>query len=481
MIYPGFCDQTYRTFSPDFAEDRCVNWYPEPDQSGNAKTKMSLIGVPGLATFITLPASPVRCIWPGDDKVYAVAGTKYGEIVAGPAFQDRGTIANSGDERAYIFSNGIQLLIISGGSAYFDNGAAASGANAVLIGAAGSGISGTYIDGYGVRLEYDANGRSQVYISASLDFSTWDILDVQARVNKTDKVVALWNHQGNLWLIGKRSIDAWYNSGNADYPFQPIRGSTIDIGTEYPHTIAELDGSLFFLHRSENGSASVLRTRGYSLERVSTFGVERFFEFSSSPVAYAYEQNGHEFYCLLNPGSVVPTFCYDATTKLWHERGHWNAGGGYYDPHLARCHANPTFAYAPSGGAHLVGARNSGKVYYQRENDYTFDGAGIRCLRQLRPPHGEDTITAYHRLELDIQTGTQASGTPDANYSYSENGGRTFNTPRAATLGAIGDYAKRVIWRRNGSSRDRIDAVDLTVTGPVAVQGAYIDVSMGNA
>ncbi len=93
MIFPGFCDQTYQSGAADFNASRCVNWIPEKDFSGTSRSGYMLRKVPGLSSIITLPDDPVRCLWAGEDRVFFVAGAKYGEIVTGPTFEDRGTLA----------------------------------------------------------------------------------------------------------------------------------------------------------------------------------------------------------------------------------------------------------------------------------------------------------------------------------------------------------------------------------------------------
>lgn len=478
MIFPGFCDQTYQSGAADFSASRTVNLFPEKDLSGQAKSGYALRKPPGLTSIITLPDDPVRCLWAGEDRVFVVAGAKYGEIVSGPTFQDRGTLAED-TGKAKIFSNGSQLLIYSGGKAYYDNGGVASGSNAVEITVASGAADVTYIDGYGVLLGPNSN---DVYISSLLDFTTWDVLDVQERTTTVDRLVSVWNHNGLLWLIGKRSIEQWYNSGNADFPFQRVDGAALNIGTEYPDSIDEIDGSLFFVAVNNSGGAAVYRTRGASLERVSTPGVESIIPpVGGSPVGWTYEEQGQKFYCIyLLASSGYSSLFYNATDGKWHERGHWD--GTLFQSYLGRCHCFPTKGYGGFGGVHLVGARNSGKVYTQKFENADYDGTAIRMRRIAPHVADEERRVAYHRLQLDVMTGGNASGTPDAELSWSNDAGRTFNTAQAASLGASGDYLKRVFWDRLGSDRTRTYKVEIpTFNGPLAIMNALIDISQGAA
>jgi hypothetical protein len=62
---------------------------------------------------------------------------------------------------------------------------------------------------------------------------------------------------------------------------------------------------------------------------------------------------------------------------------------------------------------------------------------------------------------------------------YSDDFGNTWSTPQARSLGKIGEYAKRVIWRRLGQSRTRV--FEVRVSDPVAVTilGAELDATPG--
>lgn len=476
MKFPGFCDQTYQSGAVDFVASRSINLFPEKDFSGQAKSQNALRKVPGLTSIITLPDDPVRCLWAGEDRVFTVAGAKYGEIVVGPTFEDRGTLAED-TQAAKIFSNGTQLLIYSRGKAYYDNGGAASGSNAVEITVASGAADVTYIDGYGVILGPNSN---DVYVSSLMDFSTWDALDTLERTRTVDRLVGIRNHNGQLWLFGKRSIDVWWNSGNADFPFQPIDGSTLDIGTEYPDTIVSLGGALYFVSVNERGGAVVYRLRGSSPERISTPGIEALIPaLAGNPIGWGYEDQGQQFYVInfLN-SSGLPSLVYNATDGKWHERGHWN--GTLFDSYLGRCHCFPTKGYGGFGGVHLVGARNSGKVYTQKFDNADFDGTAIRMRRQAPHLSDEERRTLFHCFELDVMTGNQASGTPDAELSWSDDFGRTFNTAKTASLGASTNYTQRVKWHGLGSGRSRTFRVEIpSFGGPLAITDAYLRSTQG--
>ena len=78
---------------------------------------------------------------------------------------------------------------------------------------------------------------------------------------------------------------------------------------------------------------------------------------------------------------------------------------------------------------------------------------------------------------VGIQLGQGSN--PQAMMQYSDDGGHTWSSERWASLGKIGAYSTRVVWRNNGRTRQRVYRV--TVSDPVKVVmiGAGLDYSVG--
>jgi hypothetical protein len=70
---------------------------------------------------------------------------------------------------------------------------------------------------------------------------------------------------------------------------------------------------------------------------------------------------------------------------------------------------------------------------------------------------------------------------PQAMLEWSDDGGHTWSNEHWASIGKMGEYRKRVKWRRLGRSRDRV--FRLTITDPVKVViiGATAEVTVGAA
>ena len=105
----------------------------------------------------------------------------------------------------------------------------------------------------------------------------------------------------------------------------------------------------------------------------------------------------------------------------------------------------------------------------------------IRWLR--RTPHAVNELKRvfYRRLDLLMDTGVGGDTEPTVYMRYSNDGGKTWNTAKAATYGASGQYSKRVYWAPLGSGRDRVFEVYGDDDAPVRIVDAYIDVTPGQS
>jgi hypothetical protein len=108
------------------ASERAVNWYPQPIEGQPEKNQFCLIRTPGLKRWATAPQYPIRGLWPGAGRLFAAAGSNLYEGLANAdgsfsSWVDHGNIGNDG-KPVQMFPNGNQLLVISGGYAYCDNG-----------------------------------------------------------------------------------------------------------------------------------------------------------------------------------------------------------------------------------------------------------------------------------------------------------------------------------------------------------------------
>jgi hypothetical protein len=232
----------------------------------------------------------------------------------------------------------------------------------------------------------------------------------------------------------------------------------------------------------------------------------------SDAIGYTYQQEGHSFYVLIFPQANT-TWVYDVATGAWHERAGWDNGA--FVRHRSNCHMffnNTT----------IVGDFENGNIYAFDLEVYADNGAAQRWLRSWRAlPTGQNNLkrTAHHSLQIDLESGTGLNGidpmdiipdpdeTLDLNFvlqeyeifetavttqgvdpqvmlRWSDDGGHTWSNEHWAPMGKIGEYYKRVFFRRLGMTlklRDRV--YELSGTDPVkmVILGAELLISPTNA
>ncbi len=330
-----------------------------------------------------------------------------------------------------------------------------------------------YLDGYFTFI--DPNSQ-RFYISAQEDALTFDELDFATGNASPDKLVGQVSTNRVLVLFGEVSAEIWQDAGGADFPFERNSGAYLEVGLLGAFTAKELDNSVYWLGRDERGAGVVFKMEGFRPQRISTMAVEQAIQGAiragnsmAQAVAYAYQQNGHSFYCLQVPG-LDTTWVYDAASQQWHERA--ELVQGEYEQHRGRYHA---YCY----GKHIIAGDDD--ILYAYDPEANTNAGDVLCRERVSPHNatpGLDRIT-FTKFELDCTVGFGKAGQEQANVMlrYSNDGGHSWGSWRPATLGAVGEKTARARWLRCGAARDRVWAVRVTDDTPFAIVNANIEVS----
>jgi hypothetical protein len=378
MDYPGFIGPSDPARSSNYNTERTINLYHEGGRRGTTpKTSAALYGTPGLRIFAALGGASVRGLFAEDQRAWAVAGDGLFELFATGTFTRRGTVVDDGQPVTFASngSQGHQLFVVSGRTGYIldltsDAFTAISDPDFPAYA-----LMGAFVDGYFLVLNGD---DSTFQISALEDGLSWDGLDVAMVSTSSDRVIAMAVSHRQVWLFGTQTTQVWYNSGNPDFPFEPIAGVFIEQGMLAPWSVANLADTLIWMGWDVHGSGIIWQANGYTPTRVSTAAVEAVMRqyrslqaetALSDVIAWTYQEDGHAFYVLYAPqgplasaGVDHTSWVYDVTEQLWHERARWNDTTQAWEPDVPRCHA---FMW----GKHLVGDRASGGTVYRQALD----------------------------------------------------------------------------------------------------------------
>ena len=284
-----------------------------------------------------------------------------------------------------------------------------------------------------------------------------------------DRALMIFAHSNHLWIFGAESIEIWINTGNADFPFEPIRHATIQMGILYTYSVVAINGSLYWVGRDKSGAGVVFVAQGYQPQPVSNHAVTRSIQSlvvtGADPVAWSHEHMGHSFYILTFPDDDL-TWGFDTQAGRqagWHERTYLN--GSDEEAHRGRCCA---YVGGEEGGAaaYLVGDRANGKIYDLSLDAYDDDGDAIRRVRRAQHISDEMVQIAYHSLELDVEHGI---GEVVYSLRWSNNGGKAFGSSSEVTKVDASDINPE--WRLLGTGRDRV----FEVSSESSVKHAWLD------
>jgi len=504
---------SYVVRSVNAADNRMVNLFPEIIPEGG-KEPAFLNRAPGLKLLNTVGTGPIRGLWAfsSDDGVgFVVSGTQLYKINNAYAATLIGSVSGSGP--VSMADNGTQLFIACDGPSYIYNTITSAFGKITDPDFPGA-VTVCYLDGYFV---FNQPNSQLMWVTQLLDGTSIEPLDFASTEGSPDGLLAVTSNFREVWAFGTNSIEVWFDSGATDFPLQRIQGAFNELGCAAPFSIAKMDNGLFWLGRDRRGQGIVYRANGYTGQRISTHAVEwqiQQYADMSDAIAYTYQQDGHSFYVLVFP-TANTTWVYDVETQAWHERAGWNNGS------FTRHRGNCQMAF---NNKIVIGDFKNGDIYAFDLTDYSDNGDIQKWLRTWRAlPTGQNNLkrTAQHSLQLDIESGVGLNGSivaetiylltendeylitenddyliadqqtvatqgadPQVMLRWSDDGGHTWSNEHWAPMGKIGEYYKRVFWRRLGMTlklRDRVYEISGTDPVKIDIMGAELILSPTNA
>jgi len=305
-------------------------------------------------------------------------------------------------------------------------------------------------------------------ISPALSFGSKD--------GAPDDLVSLIVDHREVYLLGEVSSEVWIDAGTSPFPFQRIPGTSTQHGIAAAFSVARLGNSFAYLSRNIRGQSQIVQMNGYVPTRISTHAVENSLtnQVVTDAVAWTYQLEGHEVYVISFP-SINLTWAYDVASGMWHKWLYTNNLGQY-----ERARGN---CCAEFQGLVMVGDYANGKIYKLDKLNYTDDGQHVRRLR--RAPHlvADFQREYFDELQIQFQPGvglsTGQGENPQAMLRWSDNGGSTWSNEHWTTIGLIGKYANRAIWRRLGTARDRVFEVSISDPVKAVIISANLKSSVG--
>lgn len=470
-----FVGGAYTGKSTNVNVQQCINLFPVIDNRGGKVTTF-LHGTPGGLLFSTLAeesdTTVNRGMYTFNNILYTVLGEEVYSVTALGVKTKLGDITTTVGN-VFFTDNGKEILLVDG----TNQGHLITTGSLNLISDADFPIatSCTFQDGYFII----TSNQGKIYISKLYDGTSWNALDFATAESNPDEALSVISNNQDLWIIGEKVTEIYYNSGNVDFPFTRMSGAIIELGTISAATTIKIDGVIYWL----SNKGRVVRNNGYRFSTISTSHVDyqiSTYEDISDVRAFTYTKQGHIFYVLIFP-SVDKTWVYDVTTDFWHEWQSYSAADE--ETPWGRNRAN---SCTKLGDDYIVGDYENGLLYELKMTTFSDNGNEIRRIRTNQIVNKERFNIIWHQVELDFETGVGLDGgvqgeNPQVALEWSKDGGHTWSNEHWKSFGKIGKYKTRVKWNRLGKSRNRVLRITISDPVKVVILAAFAELEECNA
>jgi len=400
----------YTAHSVVAAAQRSLNLFSEPVPEAQGEPMPAAhYPTPGTRLLATIGTGPIRgirqCTTGG---VYVVSGDSvYSVNVANWTGTLLGSITPGLRTPVSMADNGLDMIIVDGtASGWVVNLAVNTFAPIVDPGGMFSGA--TRVDYLDTFFVLNKPRTPQFHWSGPLAV-TFDPLDFANKQSYSDLLVTLIVAKREIWLLGERTSEVWYDAGPTDIgagssQFAQVQSVFIDHGIAAKYSVANYDNGVFWLTRDRQGQGFIIHGAGYQTKRVSTYAIEAEiagYARIDDAIGFCYQLGGHTFYVLTFP-HADKTWSFDITTGLWHE-WLWIDSNGNEHRHRAN-------AFWPVNSTLVIGDWQNGNLYELRRDVYTDNGQPIKRLRSFPHIVAEGKRLFYRQFIADMETGWAPQG-----------------------------------------------------------------------
>lgn len=432
----------YESSSLPISAQECVNWYPNIVQAP-ALNQETLFACPGLALLVNTGDTEVcRGAHVLNGVPYFVNGGTLYRLESDFTATDLGEIEGTG--RVSIADNGAQLCIqvpLGKGYIFTSDPDTLTEITDADFRTNGEPLYVVELDKYFIFITDD----NKFIISAINDGLSYNALDFGSGEKVEGNLVGLLAFKGQLFLFGEYSAAAFQNRpSGADFPFV-FTGLTLEKGLDSAFSVTASNDTFMYIGGAREESPAVWAFSGNTVQKVSTTAIDAMLQSEgvSNAFAWSYAQSGAYF---VGFSLQTTSFVYDVITRRWHERKtRYVDGRG--NTQITRYRVN---AFVEAYGKIICGDGIDGRIgslSLDTNREYEF-----KIPRSISTQPFQNNMESFFlpSLELTVESGTGTlTDDPLIGLEISRDA-KTYNPARFRGLGKIGEYKRRLIWRRNG-------------------------------
>lgn len=416
------------TEAGDFAIAYPLNLEPVPTKSGLSEGYVR--AAPGSKQFATGPGKDRGGIdWNGVH--YRVMGTTLVSVTQAGAVTAIGDVGSGGAvSLAYGFD---RLAINSGTSLYYWNSAALTQVTDPDL---GSVLDMLWFGGF-----YVTTDGTSIVVTQLTDPTQVDPLKYGSAEADPDPILALFKLRGELYALGRYTIQTFSNVGGSGFPFQANLAATVPVGVVGSRARCDFYQTLAFVGSGRGEASAVYLLDGGNALKISTRAIDDELAkvADQSSIVVESRMSRDERRLLVHLPDKTLVYLANASRisgqAVWYIAASGSAGDEQYRLQ------NAVYVY----GKWICGdtASSSLGVLSDDDPDHFGDPVAWELHTQLTYNDGKGAI--LHDIEL---VGLPGRGKPKpvAFLSFTEDG-ETYTQERACSTGVRGDRQKRVQWR----------------------------------
>jgi hypothetical protein len=420
-----------------------VNCYVEP-----VGDQITLKSVLGMSSFATVPGVFARALAEVGGVLYVAQGGGLYSVTSDGTVTSLGSITDSAETT--ISSNNGNVTVAAGGNYYVWDGSTLSTPTAGAFSDFGS------VEYFGSLTVLTERNGQRVQWSDVLDPTTLDGLNFATANAYDDDLLRVLAIGGSLWMFGERSIEQWYQNG-AD--LAPVAGAAIEFGLKAYGLLSRTPNGAFFV-----SSDNKVRLMQGGMQVISNRAVETALAQNTATHCFFYQDEGHDI-CVVR-FSDRPAWCYDISTARWHER----AEGDTFE------------AWSAVGSNKAFGKWNVltevGTLYQLERTNNDATGALLRQVTSVTLVN-EGQRFRVKRFEVEGRVGFSDLGR-DASVSLqmSKDHGMTWTDAKTRSMGDLGEYQQRMVWRSLGQYRNATFRLTISDAAELPISNtAYLEVA----